>query len=93
MTIAHRTVKLLDGKLIPALGWGNASSGLLGGGQKSIDAAKLAIKSGITHIDTAQLYKTETETGVAVRESGAEGKVWVTTKRRSASPTQQASSC
>ncbi|WOO80650.1 NAD/NADP-dependent indole-3-acetaldehyde reductase [Vanrija pseudolonga] len=80
MTIAHRTVKLLDGKLIPALGWGNASSGLLGGGQKSIDAAKLAIASGITHIDTAQLYRTETETGVAVRESGAEGKVWVTTK-------------
>ncbi|KAL1411604.1 hypothetical protein Q8F55_002568 [Vanrija albida] len=80
MTIAHRTVKLNDGKLIPALGWGNASSGLLGGGQKSVDTAKLAIASGITHIDTAQLYDTESETGQAVRESGAQGKVWVTTK-------------
>jgi diketogulonate reductase-like aldo/keto reductase len=40
-----------------------------------------AIQGGITHIDTAQMYFTEAETGEAISNAGVDrSTVWVTTK-------------
>lgn len=52
------------------------------GGEDAIEKGKLAIESGINHIDTAQLYKTEPETGEAVRRASVgRDQVYVTSKR------------
>lgn len=42
---------------------------------------KLAIKLGYYHLDGAQVYNTESEVGIAIKESGiARDKLFVTTK-------------
>jgi diketogulonate reductase-like aldo/keto reductase len=49
--------------------------------QVCIDSAKTAIKLGYHHLDGAEVYKTETELGVAIKESGvAREKLYVVTK-------------
>lgn len=49
--------------------------------QKCIDATKLAIGLGYTHLDGAEIYKTETELGRAIKESGKEReKLYVVSK-------------
>jgi diketogulonate reductase-like aldo/keto reductase len=49
--------------------------------QVCIDSAKTAIKLGYHHLDGAEVYKTETELGVAIKESGvAREKFYVVTK-------------
>lgn len=49
--------------------------------QSCIDAVKSAIKVGYYHLDGAEAYKTETELGMAIKESGvAREKLFVTTK-------------
>lgn len=50
-----RTIKLNDGKSIPALAWGNGTGGIEHSGQKAIDTGVVALKAGILHIDTAQV--------------------------------------
>jgi diketogulonate reductase-like aldo/keto reductase len=50
-----RTIKLNDGKSIPALGWGNGTGGLSRSGQKATDTGVIVLKAGIKHIDTAQV--------------------------------------
>ncbi|ORX40090.1 NADP-dependent oxidoreductase domain-containing protein [Kockovaella imperatae] len=76
-----RTISLSDGKKIPAVGWGNGTQGIQKSGRKAIDLGVLALKAGVLHIDTAQLYGTEKETGEAIKEAGLKPEdVWVTTK-------------
>lgn len=76
-----RTLQLSDGKQIPAIGWGNGTGGLEDSGEKAINTGKIVLESGILHIDTAQWYKTETETGAAIKAAGIpREKVWITTK-------------
>lgn len=51
-----------------------------------VETLKLAIQAGYRHVDTAQIYETETEVGIAIKESIEEGVVagreelFVTTK-------------
>ena len=71
--------KLLDDTTIPWIAWGN------GTGQAKVDAIEcgsLALESGIRHLDTAQLYENETETGEAIKKSSlSRDDVYVTSKR------------
>lgn len=49
--------------------------------QACIDSTKLALKLGYYHLDGAEVYKTETELGTGIKESGVEReKLFVTTK-------------
>jgi len=76
-----RTILLNNGRKIPAIGWGNGSQGLIGSGQLAVGLGVTALKEGILHIDTAQWYKTEPETGLAIKAAGLKpSDVWVTTK-------------
>ncbi|WVR05864.1 hypothetical protein IAU60_002890 [Kwoniella sp. DSM 27419] len=77
-----RIIKLSDGKSIPALGWGNGSGGLFGNAEDiAVTGGVAALKAGVKHIDTAELYQTEEATREAIEKSGLDRKdVWVTTK-------------
>lgn len=49
--------------------------------QTCIDAAKMSINMGYYHQDGAEMYKTETELGQAIKQSGvSREKLFVTTK-------------
>ena len=71
--------KLLDGTKIPWIGWGNGT----GQAQKdAVECGRLALESGIHHIDTTQVYHNEKETGEAIRQSSLNrDDVYVTSKR------------
>lgn len=72
-----RTVKLSDGTLMPALAWGN-----MGGNEKALQAGTVALRCGIHHIDTAQIYRTEAQVIKAIEAAGMKREdVYVTTKR------------
>jgi len=79
-------LKLNDGTSIPMLGYGTGTAWYKSGDESKIDrdlveATKLAIKLGYTHLDGAEVYKTEPELGLAIKESGvARDKLYVTTK-------------
>ena len=76
-----RTITLPDGKKIPAIGWGNGTAGLNNSGPKAITKGEYALRQGVRHIDTAQMYGSETETGMAIKEAGiAREEIWVTSK-------------
>ncbi|PFH46332.1 hypothetical protein AMATHDRAFT_70123 [Amanita thiersii Skay4041] len=70
--------QLLDGTSIPWLGWGNGS------GRSNHDAlrcGRLALEAGIRHIDTAQVYKTESETGQCIVDAGVNrDEMYITSK-------------
>ncbi|KAJ2918293.1 hypothetical protein MD484_g2084, partial [Candolleomyces efflorescens] len=70
--------QLSDGTSIPWVAWGNGT----GQAKKDpIEAGKLALESGLRHIDTAQLYDNEKETGIAVEQAAVPRKeVYVTSK-------------
>ncbi|KAK0202094.1 NADP-dependent oxidoreductase domain-containing protein [Desarmillaria ectypa] len=75
---SHGTIPLLDGAHIPWLGWGNGS----GDAKKTaLESGSEALRVGIRHIDTAQNYRNETNTGSVIAKSGI-GKeaIWVTSK-------------
>ncbi|KAF9477135.1 conjugated polyketone reductase C1 [Pholiota conissans] len=69
---------LLDGTTIPWIAWGNGS----GNAQKTaVISGKLALESGLRHIDTAQIYRNEKETGEAIKQSSVPREdVYVTSK-------------
>ena len=69
---------LHDGTSIPWLAWGNGT----GQAKKdAIESGKVALDTGIRHIDTAQLYENEEQTGVAISQSGvSREEVYVTSK-------------
>ncbi|PPQ78620.1 hypothetical protein CVT25_010584 [Psilocybe cyanescens] len=73
-----QSFKLLDGTTIPWIAWGNGT----GQAQKdAVECGHLAIESGIRHIDTAQLYKNEKETGEAITKSSlSRDDIYVTSK-------------
>lgn len=49
--------------------------------QTCIDSAKMAIGLGYHHLDGAEVYKTETELGTAIKQSGvAREKLYIVTK-------------
>ncbi|WRT63947.1 uncharacterized protein IL334_000874 [Kwoniella shivajii] len=76
-----RTIKLSDGKLIPAVGWGNGTGGLFGNQEDSITSGIEALKAGSRHIDSAQAYQTEEAAASAIKQSGLKREdIWVTTK-------------
>lgn len=62
----------------------NGTGGIERSGQKAIDLGAFALKAGILHIDTAQIYGTEAETQGAIDKAGMKrGDVWVTSKSES----------
>lgn len=79
-------LKLNDGNSIPMLAYGTGTAWYKTGDeskldQTCIDSTKTAIKLGYYHLDGAEVYKTETELGTAIKESGiARDKLFVTTK-------------
>lgn len=79
-------LKLNDGNSIPMLAYGTGTAWYKSGDESKIDqvcidSTKMAIKLGYRHLDGAEVYKTETELGTAIKESGvAREKLFVTTK-------------
>ncbi|KAK3069111.1 hypothetical protein LTR53_012809 [Teratosphaeriaceae sp. CCFEE 6253] len=79
-------LKLNDGNSIPMIGFGTGTAWYKSGDeskidQACIDSAKLAQKLGYYHLDGAEVYKTETELGTAIKEVGIpREKLFVTTK-------------
>lgn len=56
-------------------------AGTSGIDRKTVEAIKTAIKLGFYHLDGAEIYNTESEVGIAIKESGiARDKLFVTTK-------------
>ena len=71
------TVSLNDGRSIPQLGFGVFQIEP----ENTADAVRTAIEVGYRHLDTAQMYGNEAETGQGVRDSGVDrGQVWITSK-------------
>ncbi|KAF7350829.1 Aldo-keto reductase [Mycena sanguinolenta] len=58
--------KLNDGYEIPGLAFGTWR---IGRGEVPTSQVRQAVAVGVSHIDTAQLYRNETETGVAIQDS------------------------
>ncbi|KAF5322036.1 hypothetical protein D9619_002220 [Psilocybe cf. subviscida] len=72
------TFTLLDGTKIPWIGWGNGTGDAL---NKAVECGHVALESGIRHLDTAQWYKNEKETGQAISQSSVGREdVFVTSK-------------
>ncbi|MCJ1477308.1 hypothetical protein MMC13_005979 [Lambiella insularis] len=80
------SLKLNDGNSIPMIGYGTGtvwhkSSSDAKLDRKTVDAIKMAIKMGYHHLDGAEVYNTEPELGIAIKESGvSREKLFVTTK-------------
>ncbi|KAJ7100769.1 Aldo/keto reductase [Mycena belliarum] len=70
--------KLNDGSEIPGIAFGTWK---LGQGEGPTNRIGQAVSLGFTHVDTAQLYRNETEAGNAIRASGlAREDIFLTTK-------------
>lgn len=69
---------------MPAMAWGN-----MGGNEKALAAGTVALKCGIHHIDTAQIYRTEGQVLDAIKGASLQrDEVYVTTKRMSGAPSE-----
>ncbi|RMZ21495.1 hypothetical protein D0859_14490 [Hortaea werneckii] len=79
-------LKLNDGNSLPMLAYGTGTAWYKTGDESQIDQAcidstKTAMGLGYYHLDGAEVYKTETELGTAIKQSGvAREKLFVTTK-------------
>ncbi|KAK3706498.1 hypothetical protein LTR37_012708 [Vermiconidia calcicola] len=79
-------LKLNDGNSIPMIGYGTGTAWYKSGDeskvdQACIDATKMSIGMGFYHQDGAEVYKTETELGTAIKQAGvSREKLFVTTK-------------
>lgn len=63
-TTIPSTFTLFDGKKIPVIGWGNGS----GNARKTaVVSGEIALKSGVRHIDTAQVCAIRTLVNADVR--------------------------
>ncbi|KKK13619.1 hypothetical protein P175DRAFT_0501568 [Aspergillus ochraceoroseus IBT 24754] len=84
-TTSIPTIRLNDGVSIPVLGYGtgtvwykSADSNI---NRELVESIKTAIKLGYHHLDGAEVYGTEPELGVAIKESGVpREKLFITTK-------------
>ncbi|PLN77869.1 putative ketoreductase [Aspergillus taichungensis] len=79
------SVTLNDGTSIPIVGYGTGTAwfkkGDSGINRELVDTIKDAIELGYLHLDGAEVYGTEPELGVAIKESGvARENLFVTTK-------------
>ncbi|CEQ41299.1 SPOSA6832_03014 [Sporobolomyces salmonicolor] len=76
--MAVPTFTLLDGTKIPVIAWGNGT----GDAKKTaVESGRVALEAGLRHIDTAQGYHNEPETGECLRASGVPlEEVFVTSK-------------
>ncbi|KAI1798297.1 Aldo/keto reductase [Ganoderma leucocontextum] len=71
-------IQLNDGTSIPSVAYG---TGRLGSVDSVVEWVKQAVFAGFIHIDTAQGYKNEEETGKGIHESGlAREDLYITTK-------------
>jgi diketogulonate reductase-like aldo/keto reductase len=70
-------VELNDGRVIPQLGLGVFQ---LRAGREAQQAVEAALEAGYRHIDTASVYGNEADVGRALRASGLDRDVWITTK-------------
>ncbi|KAM0749928.1 NADP-dependent D-sorbitol-6-phosphate dehydrogenase [Meredithblackwellia eburnea MCA 4105] len=78
-------VTLSDGTKVPGIAYGAGTAWYnAGAGQISrplVDAVKLAIKTGFTHIDGAEMYNNEESVGLGIKESGVpREELFITTK-------------
>lgn len=70
--------ELNDGTVVPAVAFGTWKRG---NGQETVDLVELALATGFTHLDTAQVYRNEKEAGVAIKSSGLQrSDLYITTK-------------
>ncbi|KAF2145951.1 uncharacterized protein K452DRAFT_219383 [Aplosporella prunicola CBS 121167] len=80
------SLKLNDGTSIPMLGYGSGTAWYKTGDESKVDeelvkSIKKAIELGYHHLDGAEVYRTEPELGMAIKQSGVEReKLYVTTK-------------
>ncbi|KAL5336165.1 NADP-dependent oxidoreductase domain-containing protein [Aspergillus crustosus] len=80
------STNLKDGASIPIMGYGTGTAwfkkkGDTGVNRELIESIKAAIKLGYHHLDGAEVYGTEAELGIAIKESGVpREKLFVTTK-------------
>ncbi|BCS24758.1 aldo/keto reductase [Aspergillus puulaauensis] len=80
------STRLNDGTLIPVVGFGTGTAWFKRGedttvNRELVESIKTAIKLGYYHLDGAEVYGTERELGVAIKESGVpREKLFVTTK-------------
>ncbi|KIQ16814.1 oxidoreductase [Rhodococcus sp. Leaf7] len=71
------SISLNDGRSIPQLGFGVFQIEP----EKTADAVRTAIEVGYRHLDTAQMYGNEKETGQGVKDSGlSRDDIWITSK-------------
>ncbi|EAS37189.3 ketoreductase [Coccidioides immitis RS] len=86
MVASIPSVKLNDGTTIPILGYGSGTKWFKRGestglDRNLVDATKNAIKLGYHHLDGAEVYGTEEELGIAIKESSVpRDQLYVTTK-------------
>ncbi|KAF2840304.1 Aldo/keto reductase [Patellaria atrata CBS 101060] len=78
-------LKLNDGNSIPMLAYGTGTAWSKSDenqiDKELVKSMKTAISMGYNHIDGAEMYKTEPEMGVAIKECGVEReKIFITTK-------------
>ncbi|KAG1882649.1 NADP-dependent oxidoreductase domain-containing protein [Suillus subluteus] len=72
------TVTLNDGNEFPVIAFGTGTSMIF---KDVTDYVGQAIENGFSHIDTAQLYRTEAYVGLAIKESGLpRSSLYITTK-------------
>jgi 2,5-diketo-D-gluconate reductase A len=72
-----RELPLPSGATIPVLGFGTWQLR----GRPAYDAVRQALDAGYRHLDTATMYRNESEVGEAVRDSGvARSEIFLTTK-------------
>jgi len=82
--MGFKDIKLNDGREIPAIGYGTWN---IGYGEDAISQIEQGISLGFNHIDTAQAYRNEPETGDAlIRSSIKREDVWITTKFSGSEP-------
>jgi diketogulonate reductase-like aldo/keto reductase len=71
------TVSVGDGQRMPLLGFGTWQLP----GKQAYEPVRVALETGYRHVDTATMYRNESEVGRALRDSGVpRGEVFVTTK-------------
>lgn len=81
---SFKPIKLNDGRSIPSIGYGTWR---IGNGETVVQQVDQALSTGFDHIDTAQIYRNEDETGDALALSGIpRNELWITSKYSGADP-------
>ncbi|ORY48413.1 NADP-dependent oxidoreductase domain-containing protein [Leucosporidium creatinivorum] len=70
----NSTIALRSGKQLPRLGFGVYQS------TAALDSSRAALASKYIHIDSARVYRNESEVCQAVKEAGLAGQIFLTTK-------------